>query len=277
MLRAQSGHNVLMKKVYRERFKNPDNDPRGAYILTDVTAPFDRPKLRYSWGGKLPPDGRCWRFSQEKAMQLEKDGMLSFSNTGMPRLKRFLADLEQATDPNKNAIDRKRVQIIVRSAMKGIAEELARNPEVISYIEWRDLERVLREVFEGLGFETELTRSGKDGGYDLRISYKENNESITYLVEVKHWKNSGKKVGDSVISSFIDVVVTEPNVHSGLILSSSGFTKSVVRGRVEIEQSSVKLGSEQKIISLCRSYVEANEGIWTPNQTLSETLLCNTF
>lgn len=90
-----------MKKNYRERFKNPDNDPRGAYILTDVTAPFDRPKLRYSWGGKLPPDGRCWRFSQEKAMQLEKDGMLSFSSTGMPRLKRFLQIWSKLQTPAK--------------------------------------------------------------------------------------------------------------------------------------------------------------------------------
>jgi hypothetical protein len=74
------------------RYKNPDNDPRGPYVLTDVTAPYDRPLLRYEWHGKLPPEGRSWRFSKQKAEELERDGRVIFSSSGLPKLKRYLCD-----------------------------------------------------------------------------------------------------------------------------------------------------------------------------------------
>jgi hypothetical protein len=56
---------------------------------------------------------------------------------------------------------------IIRHAMRDLALAIAKQPDRLKDIEWRDLERVLREAFEGLGFDTELTRSGKDGGFDL--------------------------------------------------------------------------------------------------------------
>lgn len=78
------------KRIQNSRYQNPDNDPRGPYLLTDVTASFDRPSLKYEWHGVLPPEGRSWRFSNEKAEELERDGRIVFSPSGQPRLKRYL-------------------------------------------------------------------------------------------------------------------------------------------------------------------------------------------
>ncbi|WP_241293622.1 restriction endonuclease [Burkholderia stabilis] len=72
------------------RYRNPDNDPRGPYILKHVTGPFDRPFLRYEWNGRMPPPGRSWRFSKQRAEELEQEGRIVFSSSGQPMLKRFL-------------------------------------------------------------------------------------------------------------------------------------------------------------------------------------------
>ncbi|WP_158272496.1 restriction endonuclease [Pseudomonas sp. GV071] len=90
--------------------------------------------------------------------------------------------------------------------MKAIASEIAKNPRCLRDVEWRDIERVMREVFEQLGFATKLTRSGKDGGFDLQLETIEHGETQVFLVEVKHWLASGKKPGTGTLAALIDVV-----------------------------------------------------------------------
>lgn len=85
----------LNKRNQDEIYKNPDNDPLGPYVLADVTTQLDRPSLRYEWHGMFPPDGRSWRFSREKAEQLERDGRIILSSSGRPRLKRYLNEAQQ--------------------------------------------------------------------------------------------------------------------------------------------------------------------------------------
>src|SRR5271165_1604980 len=78
---------------------------------------------------------------------------------------------------------------IIRNARRELARRLALHPEEMPTVEWRDLERILRETFEGTGFDTELTRSTKDGGFDLELSITEQGQRTVYLVEVKHWSD----------------------------------------------------------------------------------------
>jgi hypothetical protein len=165
------------------------------------------------------------------------------------------------------------LEFIVRTAMKAIATEIARNPLCLRDVEWRDLERVLREVFERLGFTTQLTRSGKDGGFDLHLECKEAGETRTFLVEVKHWVGSGKKPGRSILSALVDVVARAASGATGLLLSSSGFTADVLNGRTEVEQQTVRLGGQSKIVSLCQNYLQSAEGLWSPTTELADMLL----
>ena len=255
------------------RYKNPDSDPRGAYFLSDVTSPFERPTLQYEWHGQMPPKGRSWRYTKERAAVLEAEGRIAFSSNGRPLLKRYLSEAKSKNDLEANANASSRLEVVVRAAMKAIASEIAKDPRCLRDVEWRDLERVMREVFEQLGFTTELTRSGKDGGFDLRLESKERGETHIFLIEVKHWLASGKRPGSKVLSSLVDVVASAGGKTTGMLLSSSGFTQNILSGRTEVEQHTVRIAGQNKIVSLCQSYLESVEGVWFPTTELSEMLL----
>lgn len=262
-----------LKSTIDARYKNPDNDPRGSYRLESVTLPFDRQNLQYEWCGYLPPPGQSWRYSRERAEELAAENRILLSSNGILRLKRYLS--EAASNGNvENAVKPlSRLELILRTAMKSIPLEIARNPECLREVEWRDLERAMREIFEQLGFGTKLTRSGKDGGFDLELDFKENGETQIFLVEIKHWLGSGKKPGYRVLSAFVDVVAKTSDKTRGLLLSSSGFTGNVLNGRTEVQQHTVRIAGQNKIVSLCQSYLESLEGIWYPTTELSQMLI----
>src|SRR4030095_15631163 len=238
------------RSVDTTRYKNPDADPCGPYLLTDVTSPFDRPTLRYEWHGNLPPPGRSWRYTKERAEALEAEGRITLTPTGRPRLKRYLSDAVRGEGLEPLPPATSKLELIVRTTMRAIAVAVAEDPACLRDVEWRDLERALREVFEGLGFVTKLHRSGNDGGFDLELNYTENGKQMIVLVEVKHWAGSGKKPGKPILGSLVDVVARAVPGTTGLLLSSTGFTSDVVSGRTEIEQRKVRLGGKEKIVSL---------------------------
>ena len=259
--------------VDRSRYRNPDNDPKGSYLLVDVTSPFDRPLQKYEWRGQLPPAGRSWRFAKAKAEALEAEGKISFTPSGRPRLKRYLSELIEENSLQAPTPGTSQLELIVRNAMRAIAIAVAKNPTCLRDVEWRDLERVLREVFEKLGFETRLTRSGKDGGFDLQLDCTEAGVERRFLVEVKHWAGSGKKPGRPVLKSLLDVVAKAAPRTTGLLLSSTGFTTQVLNGRTEVEQRKVRLGGQLKIVSLCQNYLQDIDGIFKPTTELADMLL----
>ncbi len=84
-----------------EKFKNPDNDPRGPWVSSDFTAQGWRPNQMYEIttpsGLKMtPPEGRCWRHLEEVYKALLSDGRLWFGadGQGVPRKKTYLSEKE---------------------------------------------------------------------------------------------------------------------------------------------------------------------------------------
>lgn len=81
----------------KEKFSNPDNDPRGDWTADPFDAPDVRPNLTYPImnpnTGKeyLPPKGRHWRTTEEEYYRFLADGRIIFGKTGnaKPQLKRF--------------------------------------------------------------------------------------------------------------------------------------------------------------------------------------------
>ncbi|MBF0268776.1 MAG: restriction endonuclease [Alphaproteobacteria bacterium] len=71
---------------------NLDNDPKGPYVLVDLTAQGERPILQYELHGKLPPKGRHWRIKKERAEELSADGRIFAPTSGQPKLKRYLSE-----------------------------------------------------------------------------------------------------------------------------------------------------------------------------------------
>ena len=84
-----------------EKFKNPDNDPRGPWVSTDFTAQGWRPNQMYeittpSGLVMTPPEGRCWRHLEEVYKSLLSEGRLWFGadGRGVPRKKTYLSEKE---------------------------------------------------------------------------------------------------------------------------------------------------------------------------------------
>ena len=85
-----------------ERFKNPDNDPRGPWASADMTvktynASTDYPITTPSGNVVKPTESRCWAISKEKFKELVKDKRVYFGKNGsnVPRLKLFLSEVQE--------------------------------------------------------------------------------------------------------------------------------------------------------------------------------------
>lgn len=88
------------------RYKNPDNDPRGPWTSGDLSvktysAAYDYPITTPNGTIVRPTNGRCWFTSKERMNKLIEDGRVWFGEDGgnMPRLKRYLADVQQGMTP----------------------------------------------------------------------------------------------------------------------------------------------------------------------------------
>lgn len=83
------------------RYKNPDNDPRGKWKSSDLSVKTANPKDIYpitTPTGRVvtPPESRSWVVSKEKFEELLKDNRIWFGKTGnnVPSIKRFLTEVQ---------------------------------------------------------------------------------------------------------------------------------------------------------------------------------------
>lgn len=84
-----------------DRYKNPDNDPRGVWKSSDLSVgpavqeniyPITTPTGRVC----LPPDGYSWRLSETRFKEYVADNRIWFGPTGnnVPSIKRFLTEVK---------------------------------------------------------------------------------------------------------------------------------------------------------------------------------------
>ncbi|AZI69442.1 site-specific DNA-methyltransferase [Cloacibacterium normanense] len=89
-----------------DRYSNPDNDSRGPWVASDLSAngkggrivqsciyPIKNPSSGIEY---YPSEGRCWLFNREKMDEFITQGRIGFrENTGAPYLKRYLNEVRQ--------------------------------------------------------------------------------------------------------------------------------------------------------------------------------------
>lgn len=167
------------------------------------------------------------------------------------------------------------IEASVFNAIKTLSSRLAimvaKDPKALRHLEWRDVERMFAEVFEGLGFQTTLTPPSKDGGKDIVLNCKVNGKNREYFIEVKHWR-SATKVGKDKVDDFVSTVFKE-NVNGGLFLSSYGYTENAFEAVTEIRRNKLRFGGHEKVVSLCKTYSRKKMGIWSPPENLSEIVM----
>lgn len=100
---------ITMDQIVLDRYKNPDNDPRGPWqsVTANVQSGHAVASQFYTIkapNGALhnPPSGRCWVFNEEKMKNEIENNNIWFGKNGkgVPRIKRFLSDSKRGLTPN---------------------------------------------------------------------------------------------------------------------------------------------------------------------------------
>jgi len=123
------------------RYTNPDNDPRGNWSSSDLTARNYYGDGQYTVTGPTgktfgPGRGRYWRQNLEKFKELDKDGRIWWGEDGanMPRLKRFLSEVKDGVVP----------QTLLMHTLVGNTQEAKK--ELLEYAGFEETENVLNSV-----------------------------------------------------------------------------------------------------------------------------------
>lgn len=90
------------------RYKNPDNDPRGPWQSGDLVASGERSNGHFLVTSPISgktfdvPAGKHWVYSQENLLKLVQDNQIWFGADGnsFPRKKRFLSDVQDGRTPS---------------------------------------------------------------------------------------------------------------------------------------------------------------------------------
>ena len=99
----------LMPRTQRQdkAYRNPDNDPRGAWKTSDLSArnPYNLGKYAITTpSGRIikgPPGGNHWRVSEETFWKMVSDNRIWWGKNGdaIPQIKRFLSEVKQGITP----------------------------------------------------------------------------------------------------------------------------------------------------------------------------------
>lgn len=209
-------------------------------------------------------------FSRSSVMEVRDQQPIKIQLLDIYGIKTWVSKVEVEENIRKLSIEH-----IIKLSSQVFAEKIVKDPNQLMKLEWRDLERMIAELFEGLSFNVTLTPSSKDAGKDIILNCNNKGTDESYIIEIKHWR-SQQRVGADSVKDFLSVICKE-NRKSGLFLSTYGFTDNAFEGLTEIERKIVKFGNEQKILNICKSYLKVKSGIWAPMNSLENIITAGTF
>lgn len=167
------------------RYKNPDDDPRGPWLLSDLAARNFYAQGRYPITTKVgrvidgPPAGSYWRVSKERFDALDRDGRIWWGESGdnRPGMKRFLSDVRAGVVPQtlwswKDVGSTRNAKQHLSALLNASADsDLFITPKPVELIERvldlaTDENSVVLDSFAGSGTTAHavLAQNAKDGG-----------------------------------------------------------------------------------------------------------------
>lgn len=170
--------------------------------------------------------------------------------------------------------DETEIYKILRHCTQQIIYCINDNRTGLNELEWRDIERVIAELFRGLGFEVVLTPSSKDGGKDVILNFEIKGKSVSYIIEIKHWR-SKQLVGEKSLTEFFKVVTKEKR-QGGIFISTYGYVENAIESLTKRKRKLLRFGDKEKVFSLCNTYVKKKSGVWLEDKTLDQILIEDT-
>jgi len=100
---------------------------------------------------------------------------------------------------------------------------LAEHPEELYNCTPREFEKFMAQLYNKLGYKTELTKATRDGGKDIILRKPDILGDMVFYVECKQY-NEKNKVGIDIIQRFSGVIEMD-KVNGGIIATTSFFSK----------------------------------------------------
>eukprot|EP00033_Pygsuia_biforma_P005825 GCRY01006451.1.p1 GENE.GCRY01006451.1~~GCRY01006451.1.p1 ORF type:complete len:255 (-),score=-12.14 GCRY01006451.1:354-1118(-) len=142
-------------------------------------------------------------------------------NSPIDELSAFEYNIEEYTGEKK---EEKEIITLVDNTKKLIKSIYEEN-NLIEIVDPRDFEKVVAELLFSRGYDVQLTKQTRDGGYDILALKKIDGLPFKMLAECKRHKNT---VGIEIIRSFCDVIHQE-KASKGVIFTTSYYSPEAIK------------------------------------------------
>jgi HJR/Mrr/RecB family endonuclease len=166
----------------------------------------------------------------------------------------FLLTNIDLSAPFKDTTTEKPEILIDESAkVKRIITDIYRKEKNLLQLTSRAFEELIAELLRHQGFEVELTKQTRDGGYDL-IALKrfDSQYPSKFLVECKRYKDN---VGIEIVRSLMYLVKQE-EANKGIIATTGYFTRDARRHQTTIHPYLLELRDKDQVLEWVRLYGE---------------------
>lgn len=260
-----------------ERYQNPDDDPRGPWLLGDLAARNYYSKGLYAIttpSGKIidgPPAGSYWRISREKFEELDADGRIWWGESGQnrPGVKKFLSEVREGVIPQTywNWKDvgstRNAKQELSKLMQAKSGDELFVTPKPVGLIERMlqiatdtDKRDIVMDFFAGSGstMHAVFRKNAGDGGNRSCISVQlpessGDSEAISNMAKERIKRAAEAELGGrNDLDSGIKVFKLDKSNLSGWSVRSGDISEGDLERQLQLHVDHIQSGSSQEDI-----------------------------
>jgi HJR/Mrr/RecB family endonuclease len=155
------------------------------------------------------------------------------------------------------ALDRKTEQSLIKVVGfldRRLLEEFHRTPELLTTMERRQFERLIVEIFDGFGYDVELTQRTRDGGKDI-VAVRRREIETRLLIECKR-PDSGHPVDVSIVRELLGVKVDD-GATKAILATTTRLTRDA-SAFVEKHRWELEAAEYDRIVSWISEYLRAS-------------------
>ena len=250
-----------------QRYKNPDNDPRGPWQSVALQAKSGRPENVYTvifpngvtW---TPPSGTFPKFTKDRLLSLYKEGYLFFGKKGqnVPRLKKYLSEVKSGMVSNSILVTDEvgSTQSATQAVNSIMGGNVFNSPKSVGLIQHIILlttgpDDIILDSFSGSGTTAHavlaLNKAGGGNRKFILVECEDYADTIT-AERVRRVINGVENASDKTLKeglggSFIYCTLGEPTEIEGMLTGKSLPSYSVLATHLLFAAVGVSVGDEK--------------------------------